>query len=88
MIIHLGTGHIISSLSLEKVVNASKCKEVLKSPDCTSFMFGSNYQPFDGACNNIKNPLWGAAPMAFKRLLRKTLAMAVLVFLFFIHEGS
>lgn len=69
VIIHLGTGHIISSLSLEKVVNASKCKEVLKSPDCTSFMFGSNYQPFDGACNNIKNPLWGAAPMAFKRLL-------------------
>ena len=63
---------LFSKDALNKLADESMCNKN-KRPRCTSV-----YRTIDGSCNNIKNPLFGAAPTAFTRLVPAK---------YFDHEG-
>ncbi len=73
IILNLGTGQILSPQKISEIVDASKCQEAVTKPNCKDQDFHTKYRTFDGTCNNLDHPTWGAAPTAFKRLIRKCL---------------
>ena len=46
----------------------SGCRGLLVPPTCNSPSVNA-YRSVDGTCNNLQNPLWGAATTAFRRIL-------------------
>ena len=47
----------------------SECRAYKDDINCTDSCLHSKYRSFDGTCNNVKHPCYGAAEMAFLRLL-------------------
>ena len=46
----------------------SECESVITSPDC-SYNDINTYRSFDGTCNNLIHPTYGAASTAFRRII-------------------
>ncbi|XP_065060841.1 uncharacterized protein LOC135688065 isoform X3 [Rhopilema esculentum] len=69
IILRIKTGQILSPKKLSEIVDASKCLETVVEPSCIDQEFHLKYRTFDGTCNNIENPTWGAAATPFKRLI-------------------
>ena len=70
-------GAIITNLSpislashdkLAELINATHC--VIPKANCSDVNFHSRYRTFDGTCNNLQHPLWGAANVPFKRIIK------------------
>ncbi|GAB6025721.1 hypothetical protein CHUAL_011705 [Chamberlinius hualienensis] len=61
----------LSVENLYLMANLSGCLAHRRIIDCNSSMcFHSKYRTYDGACNNIQNPLWGSSETALKRLMK------------------
>eukprot|EP00794_Sanderia_malayensis_P015330 gene15330-16907_t len=69
IILNLGTGQILSPQKLSEIVDASKCQDAIAKPNCIDQQFHAKYRTYDGTCNNFDHPSWGAAPLAFRRLI-------------------
>ena len=59
----------LSECELEVLATLSGCKAHKDDVDCTNFCLHSKYRSYDGTCNNVKHPRYGAAETAFPRLL-------------------
>jgi hypothetical protein len=53
----------LASLSLAKPCPFSA--EAVSTVNCEQ----TNYRSYDGVCNNLEHPLWGAANTPFRRIL-------------------
>ena len=58
---------LFSSNALKKLAVSARC-ERKKIPTCLP-AYKAKYRTIDGTCNNIYNPLFGAAPTALNRLV-------------------
>lgn len=58
----------LSECELEVLGKLSGCQEHQREADCSS-CFHQKYRSVDGSCNNLDNPLQGAAEIPFLRLL-------------------
>ena len=61
-------GSTLTSSDLTELFQVSGCTALLTPPPCSSSTIDT-YRTIDGTCNNLKNPLWGAATTAFRRIL-------------------
>ena len=57
----------LSECELNVLQHLSGCEEQSREVDCSE-CFHRRYRTYDGTCNNLDNPLWGAAEVPFKRL--------------------
>ena len=57
----------LSECEIEVLQRLSGCEEHNRDVDCSD-CFHRKYRSFDGTCNNLDHPLWGAAEVPFKRL--------------------
>ena len=71
IILRVKAGQILPPRKISQIVEASKCVETVPKPNCEDPDFDVNYRTFDGTCNNLAHPSWGAAAVAFKRLIRE-----------------
>ena len=63
-----GVAPDLSECELEVLGQLSGCEEHQKEADCSS-CYHQKYRSIDGSCNNLDNPLQGAAEVPFVRLL-------------------
>ena len=61
-------GVLLKSDELARMWQESECSEVREEPNCF-FPTVNQFRTIDGTCNNLENPLFGAAGTAFKRLI-------------------
>ncbi|MDI9336577.1 MAG: peroxidase family protein, partial [Gammaproteobacteria bacterium] len=61
-------GTVLTSSELAELFEVSGCRRLLASPNCSTPAVNL-YRSIDGTCNNLQNPLWGAATTAFRRIL-------------------
>ena len=63
------TGMLLTTSELEWLQNKSGCPQLLpvKPPNCSAIL--QSYRTMDGTCNNLRQPMWGAATTAFRRVL-------------------
>ena len=59
-------GTVLTSSELADLLEVSGCTKLLTPPTCSS---SSAYREIDGTCNNLQNPLNGAAGVSFRRIL-------------------
>ena len=71
VILRIKAGQILPPKKISEIVDASKCVETAQKPNCDHPDLSKDYRTYDGTCNNLANPSWGAAAVAFKRLIRK-----------------
>ena len=57
---------LLTHRQLQQISDLSGCSRYKRKVDCSQKCL--NYRSFDGTCNNLKNPRWGAANTALKRL--------------------
>ena len=57
----------LSECELEVLQRLSGCEEHNREVDCSD-CFHRRYRSYDGTCNNLDHPLWGASEVPFKRL--------------------
>ena len=57
----------LSECEIEVLQRLSGCEEHNREVDCSD-CFHRKYRSFDGTCNNLDHPLWGASEVPFKRL--------------------
>lgn len=60
----------LSPENLQLMANLSGCLVHRRHLDCSDWCFHSKYRTYDGSCNNLQNPMWGASETALRRLLR------------------
>ena len=65
------TGMLLTSSELEWLHNKSGCPQLIpvKPPNCSAVPSVNQYRTMDGTCNNLQQPMWGAATIAFRRVL-------------------
>ena len=65
----VGTGNVpqLTECELEVLQKLSGCEEHDREVDCSD-CFHQKYRSYDGTCNNLDYPLWGASDIPFKRL--------------------
>ena len=61
-------GSILKTDELARMWQESECSEVREEPNCF-FPTVNQFRTIDGTCNNLENPLFGAAGTAFRRLI-------------------
>ena len=62
-----GSVPILSECELNILQQLSGCEEHNREVDCSE-CFHRRYRTYDGTCNNLDNPLWGATDVPFRRL--------------------
>lgn len=65
--VRLGPSSVASSTKLSDIIKELNCSVL--EPDCSNTEYHSHYRTYDGSCNNLDNPLWGAANTPFSRML-------------------
>lgn len=68
IISNLETVSLASPEKLQEIINESQC--VVPKVDCSDHITNSTYRTFDGTCNNLENPLWGAANVPYNRIIK------------------
>ena len=71
VILRIKAGQILPPKKISEIVDASKCVETVPKPNCEHPDLSKDYRTYDGTCNNLVNPSWGAAAVTFKRLIRE-----------------
>ena len=61
-------GALLQADELARMWQESECVEVREPPNCF-FPTVNQFRTIDGTCNNLENPLFGAAGTAFRRLI-------------------
>ncbi|XP_071494887.1 peroxidasin homolog [Diadema antillarum] len=61
---------LVSPRFLNIISNLSQCTSHTKIVNCSDICFHKKYRSFDGSCNNLQHPEWGASLTPFKRLLK------------------
>lgn len=61
--------HLLSPAHVNMIANLSGCSAHRRINNCSDMCFHRKYRTFDGTCNNLLNPMWGASLTPFKRLL-------------------
>ncbi|CAL1540332.1 unnamed protein product [Lymnaea stagnalis] len=60
---------LVSPAHINLIANLSGCLSHAYNIDCSDSCFHRRYRTLDGTCNNYHHPTWGAANIAFDRLL-------------------
>jgi peroxidase len=68
IITNLSPKSLASHDKLAELINATHC--VIPKANCSDHDFHSKYRTFDGTCNNLQHPLWGAASVPFNRIIK------------------
>eukprot|EP00731_Ephydatia_muelleri_P008910 Em0004g1248a len=64
------TGMLLTRSELEWLHSKSGCPQLIPAkPNCSAIPSVNNYRTMDGTCNNLQQPMWGAATTAFRRVL-------------------
>ena len=64
------TGMLLTRSELEWLHSKSGCPQLITAkPNCSAIPSVNQYRTMDGTCNNLQQPMWGAATTAFRRLL-------------------
>ncbi|XP_076805878.1 peroxidasin homolog isoform X2 [Clavelina lepadiformis] len=67
----LEVASVIGPEMVELVANLSGCSSHRPVPDCSEkICFHRKYRSFDGTCNNLQHPMWGASLTPLHRLLQ------------------
>lgn len=61
---------LLSPSHLELVANLSGCMMHRPHTNCSDMCFHGKYRSFDGTCNNLQHPMWGASLTGFRRVLK------------------
>ncbi|XP_043942725.1 thyroid peroxidase [Protopterus annectens] len=61
------TGNFLSSDDLSMIARISGCLPYMQPPSCPVNCLANKYRQITGACNNRKNPRWGASNTALAR---------------------
>ncbi|XP_043926194.1 peroxidasin homolog isoform X2 [Protopterus annectens] len=61
---------LLSPRYLNLIANLSGCTAHRRVNNCSDMCFHQKYRTFDGTCNNLQHPMWGASLTAFERLLK------------------
>ncbi|XP_063968758.1 peroxidasin homolog isoform X1 [Lytechinus pictus] len=61
---------LVSPRFLNLISNLSQCTAHTKIVNCSDVCFHKKYRTYDGTCNNLQHPEWGASLTPFKRLLK------------------
>ena len=65
--VRLGPSSVASASKLSDIIRELNCS--LPKANCSDTEYHSQYRSFDGTCNNLANPVWGAASMPYSRML-------------------
>lgn len=60
---------LLSPHYLDLLEEKSGCLQHRQIPDCSDDCFHGRYRTYDGTCNNLRHPMWGASLTPFERLL-------------------
>ena len=61
--------HLLSPAHVNMIANLSGCSAHRRMNNCSDMCFHRKYRTFDGTCNNLLHPMWGASLTPFNRLL-------------------
>ncbi|CAB0039484.1 unnamed protein product [Trichogramma brassicae] len=61
---------LLSPRQLVQLERLSGCTAHRRADKCSNVCFHNRYRSFDGRCNNLENPTWGASYTGFRRLLK------------------
>ncbi|XP_075729831.1 peroxidasin isoform X2 [Rhipicephalus microplus] len=61
--------NLLSPGYLDLLAEMSGCLQHRQVPDCSDTCFHSRFRTYDGTCNNLRHPMWGASLTPFERLL-------------------
>ncbi|XP_077547312.1 peroxidasin isoform X2 [Haemaphysalis longicornis] len=61
--------NLLSPGYLDLLSEKSGCLQHRQVPDCSDECFHSRFRTYDGTCNNLQHPMWGASLTPFERLL-------------------
>ncbi|XP_077498217.1 peroxidasin isoform X2 [Amblyomma americanum] len=61
--------NLLSPGYLDLLAEKSGCLQHRQVPDCSDTCFHSRFRTYDGTCNNLQHPMWGASLTPFERLL-------------------
>uniref|UniRef100_A0A8C3TFJ7 Peroxidasin like n=1 Tax=Chelydra serpentina TaxID=8475 RepID=A0A8C3TFJ7_CHESE len=61
---------LVSPHYLSLIANLSGCTAHRRFPNCSDICFHQKYRSYDGTCNNLQHPVWGASLIAFERILK------------------
>ena len=60
---------LVSPSNLAAIARLSGCEAHRRSADCRDMCYHHKYRTFDGTCNNLQHPMWGASLIPLKRML-------------------
>ncbi|XP_037498164.1 peroxidasin homolog isoform X3 [Rhipicephalus sanguineus] len=61
--------NLLSPGYLDLLAEMSGCLQHRQVPDCSDTCFHNRFRTYDGTCNNLRHPMWGASLTPFERLL-------------------
>ncbi|KAL5015945.1 hypothetical protein ScPMuIL_005534 [Solemya velum] len=60
---------LVSPSHIALIASLAGCGHHRRSPHCNNMCLHKKYRTFDGTCNNLQNPTWGASNIALRRFL-------------------
>ncbi|XP_065062497.1 peroxidasin homolog isoform X2 [Rhopilema esculentum] len=67
--LHSNLNNLVSPEQVAMLANLSGCTAHQNEANCSDLCFHMKFRSYDGSCNNLKHPMWGAALTPFGRLL-------------------
>jgi len=67
--LHSNLNNLVSPEQVAMLANLSGCTAHHHPVNCSNLCFHMKFRSYEGSCNNLKHPMWGAALTPFGRLL-------------------